>query len=195
MTRSETTSLPKLAAPAHRALDAAGIRSLDQLTRYSEDQIRRLHGIGPNALVALSRALKEHGLLYKEGSPMDTITDLDLIFSSLKGLLEAYRPPLVAKVETKGRIDLASIKDVVIAGRKRSEIYFASAIIQKGYVGFYFMPVYTTPEMKGFFAPELLSLLKGKSCFHIKKLDKKLLAQIRKALKDGYKLYKSRQWV
>ena len=195
MTRSKTASLPKLGAPAHRALDAAGIRSLEELTPYSEDQIRRLHGIGPNALVVLSRALKEHGLSFKEGAPRDTITDLNLIFSSLKGLLEAYRPPLVAKVETNRRFDLASIKDVVIAGRKRSEIYFASAIIQKGYVGFYFMPVYTTPEMKGFFAPELLSLLKGKSCFHIKKLDKKLLAQIRKALKDGYKLYKSRQWV
>ena len=195
MTRSGTTSLPKLAAPAHRALDAAGIRSLEQLTRYSEDQIRRLHGIGPNALVSLRRALAENGLSFKREAPMETITDLDLIFSSLKGLLEAYRPPLVAKVETKGRIDLASIKDVVIAGRKRSEIYFASAIIQKGYVGFYFMPVYTTPQMKEFFPPELLSLLKGKSCFHIKKLDRKLLAQIRKALKDGFKLYKTRGWV
>ena len=62
MTRRKTTSLPKLAAPARRALEAAGIRSLEGLTRYSEDQIRRLHGIGPNALVALRRALKEHGL-------------------------------------------------------------------------------------------------------------------------------------
>ena len=53
---------------------------------------------------------------------METITDLDLIFSSLKGLLEAYRPPLVAKVENDRRFDLASIKDVVIAGRKRSEV-------------------------------------------------------------------------
>ena len=126
---------------------------------------------------------------------METMTDLNLIFSSLKGLFEAYRPPLVAKVEDNRRFDLASVKQVVIEGRKRSEVYFASAIIQKGYVGFYFMPVYSTPEMKDFFPPELLSLLKGKSCFHIKKLDKQLLAQIRKALKDGYKLYKTREWV
>ena len=126
---------------------------------------------------------------------MESITDLDLIFSSLKGLFDAYRPPLVAKVEDKRRLDLVSVKQVVIEGRKRPEVYFASIIIQKGYVGFYFMPVYTTPEMKGFFAPELLSLLKGKSCFHIKKLDRKLLAQIRKALKDGFKLYKTRGWV
>lgn len=195
MTRRNTTSLPKLGAPAGRALEAAGIRSLEQLTRYREDQIRRLHGIGPNALVVLSRALKEHGLSFKGGAPMETITDLELIFSSLKGLLEAYRPPFVAKVETDRRFDLASIKDVVIAGRKRSEVYFASAIIQKGYVGFYFMPVYSAPEMKDFFPPELLTLLKGKSCFHIMKLDKKLLAQVRKALKDGYKLYKTRGWV
>ena len=126
---------------------------------------------------------------------MDTITNLNLIFSSLKGLLEAYRPPLVAKVEDKRRLDLVSVKQVVIEGRKRPEVYFASIIIQKGYVGFYFMPVYSTPGMKEFFAPELLSLLKGKSCFHIKKLDKQLLAQIRKTLKDGFKLYKTRGWV
>ncbi len=117
---------------------------------------------------------------------METITDLDLIFSSLKGLLEAYRPPLVAKVEDDRRFELWSVKPLVIEGRKRSEVFFASAIIQKGYVGFYFMPVYSAPEMKDLFPPELLSLLKGKSCFHIKKLDKKLLAQVRKALKDGY---------
>ncbi len=39
------------------------------------------------------------------------------------------------------------------------------------------MPVYAAPEMKQVFAPELLVLLKGKSCFHIKSLDARLMAQ------------------
>ena len=126
---------------------------------------------------------------------MEATKEKQLIYSQLKGLLEAYRPPLVAKVENDKRFDLVSIKEVVIAGRKRSEVYFASIIIQKSYVGFYFMPVYSDPEIKEFFPPELLSLLKGKSCFHIKQLDDKLLEQVRKVLQEGFALYKERKWV
>jgi hypothetical protein len=53
-----------LAAPARRALAAAGIHRLEQLTAFSEEQISRLHGIGPNALLKLNRALKEKGLSF-----------------------------------------------------------------------------------------------------------------------------------
>jgi hypothetical protein len=55
------TDLPKLAAPAQRALAGAGIRRLDQLTKFSESEIKELHGIGPNALKQLRRALKTEG--------------------------------------------------------------------------------------------------------------------------------------
>ena len=102
---------------------------------------------------------------------MDTISDLNTIFQSLKDLLSPYAPPLVPKMDDASHYDLWSIKDLVIEGRKRKEVYFAGLIIQKGYVGFYFMPVYADTDLKAVFAPELLKLLKGKSCFHIKKLD------------------------
>ena len=49
--------------------------------------------------------------------------------------------------------------------------------------------------MKKIFAPELLALLKGKSCFHVKTLDAKLETQIRRALAAGFRLYKKRGWV
>jgi len=126
---------------------------------------------------------------------METITDIKQIFLSLKELLQAYRPPLAAKVEDDKRFDLVSVKDIVIEGRKRKEVYFASIILQKDYVGFYYMPVYSNPEMKSIFQPELLSLLKGKSCFHIKRLDDQLREQIRVSLEDGFALYKTRGWV
>jgi hypothetical protein len=88
-----------------------------------------------------------------------------MIFSTVRDLLKTYSPPLVVKVDESGRYDLVSIKDVVITGRKRSEVYFASIIIQKGYVGFYYMPIYSQPDMGKFFPPELLSLLKGEILF------------------------------
>jgi len=126
---------------------------------------------------------------------MEITGDLQNIFYLLKGLLEEYCPPLSAKVDESGRYDLWSIKDVVIAGRKRKEVFFASVIIQKNFVGFYYMPIYSAPEMSSIFKPGLLSLLKGKSCFHIKRLDDELREQIEKALKDGYALYQARGWV
>jgi hypothetical protein len=63
-----SSDLPKLAQPAQRALAAAGIRRLDQLTRFDEEEIARLHGIGPNALAQLRRALKAKGLSFAKGN-------------------------------------------------------------------------------------------------------------------------------
>ena len=121
--------------------------------------------------------------------------DLKAIFTTIKKELAVYQPPLQPKNDTERYFDLWSFKDLVIEGRKRKEIYFAGVVAYKDYVGFYFMPVYAEPEMKSIFKPELLKLLKGKSCFHVKKLDEELTAQIRQALADGYQRYKDRGWV
>ncbi len=60
----QESNLPKLGQPAHRALAAAGIQSLEQLTRFSEAEIKQLHGIGPNALAKLRQALAARGLSF-----------------------------------------------------------------------------------------------------------------------------------
>jgi len=62
----ETDDLPKLAAPARRALAAAGIQNLKQLTIFSEAEIKQLHGIGPNALKQLQQALTAKGWQYQK---------------------------------------------------------------------------------------------------------------------------------
>jgi len=123
------------------------------------------------------------------------LRELDQIFNRLKTLVSKYSPPFTVKQNTERNYDLWSIKDLVIEGRKRKEVYFASVIIQKSYVGFYFMPVYTDEELIKVFKPELLKLKKGLSCFHIKKLDQTLEEQIADALKIGYELYLTRGWV
>jgi hypothetical protein len=120
--------------------------------------------------------------------------ELRPMFDTLKLLLQKYQPPLVPKVETDSTYDLWSFRPLVIEGRKRSEIFFAGLMIQKSYVGFYFMPVYVQPEIKEIFAPELLNLLKGKSCFHIKSLTPELLTSIEASLKAGFACYQARGW-
>lgn len=114
----------------------------------------------------------------------------------MKILLEKNAKQMVSKVHTESRFDLWSEKDVIFAGKKRSEVYFAEASIKKDYVGFYFMPIYIDlEELKKQLGPELLKLPKGKSCFHVKHLDEKLTAQIEDALKIGYEMYKQKGWV
>ncbi len=50
-----------LSQPAQRALAGAGITNLDQLSGYSESEIKKLHGIGPRALDLLRSALAARG--------------------------------------------------------------------------------------------------------------------------------------
>ena len=117
------------------------------------------------------------------------------IFEQLKYLMLKYKSPLITRCDFESRYDLWSEKEIEVDSRKRKEFYFAGLIIQSNYVGFYFMPVYADTTLKDEFGAELLATLKGKSCFHIKKIDKKLLSQIKKSLDIGYKLYKKRGWV
>ena len=62
----EDSDLPKeLASPARRALTGAGISRLAQLSELSETDVMQLHGIGPNAVDQLRRALAARGLAFK----------------------------------------------------------------------------------------------------------------------------------
>lgn len=96
---------------------------------------------------------------------------------------------------TGGQFNLISHKEVLIAGRMRSEIWFISALVQKRYVGFYYMPIYMNDPMKKLFSPELIKCLKGKACFHIKKNDPVIMEEIGKSIRIGYDSYVKRGWV
>lgn len=123
-------------------------------------------------------------------------TDFVEIFQTIRAALQPYATlGFNNRINSETTYDLWSDKNVEIEGKKRNEVYFAAVTIHKGHVGFYFMPVYAEPEMKKVFDQSLLKLLKGKSCFHIKKLDDLLLSHLEEALANGYKLYKERGWV
>ena len=55
-------TLPKIAAPATRALNAAGYTSLRQLAGVPRAKIAALHGMGPKALEIIEAALEQHNL-------------------------------------------------------------------------------------------------------------------------------------
>ena len=58
----------KLAKPAQHALAGAGYVWLEQLTKVSEAELLKLHGMGPKALDQLRRALVAKGLSFAEAS-------------------------------------------------------------------------------------------------------------------------------
>ncbi len=66
-TRPTLTDLQalKISQPAHRALAAAGVKTLAQLAKRTEAEVLALHGIGPSALPILRAALRAKGLAFK----------------------------------------------------------------------------------------------------------------------------------
>lgn len=125
-----------------------------------------------------------------------TQDELLAIFEAVKKEVKPYEKGTVkARIDIQGKYDLWSEKPVEAFGRKYPAMAFASVILQSGYVGFYFMPVYGSETVKATIAPELLKTLKGKACFHIKTTDKELMKQIKQALKTGYDAYKKQGWV
>jgi hypothetical protein len=116
-------------------------------------------------------------------------------FKKLKKILEQYEGSLKLKFDLKEKYELWTDKEVNIAGKNKKELFFAGLTIQKNYVSFYFMPIYVEPELKEKLEPELLKLLKGKSCFHIKSIDQELENKINDTLQKGYKLYQKNDFI
>jgi DNA-directed RNA polymerase alpha subunit len=56
----------RLSAPARRALANAGIAKLKDLSRWTEVDLLRLHGLGPSAIPVLRAALKKAKLSLKK---------------------------------------------------------------------------------------------------------------------------------
>lgn len=67
--KDETSAFPKgVGRPAQRALAAIGVTQLDQLTGFTEKELRGLHGMGPKALGLLQEALRAKGQAFRSES-------------------------------------------------------------------------------------------------------------------------------
>ena len=59
----DASDLPAgIGRPARRALAAAGVSSLHDVSRLREVELLRMHGVGPRALSLLEEALAREGL-------------------------------------------------------------------------------------------------------------------------------------
>ena len=107
--------LPKVAAPAQRALASAGITNLKQLSKFTEVEVAQLHGMGANALGKLREALKAEGLTFKQGQPDKPLKKKGSPVSRTDKVDEFLRElnhPLTAEIEAVRSIIKGVNKDI-----------------------------------------------------------------------------------
>ena len=119
---------------------------------------------------------------------------LDQVFDELKTILARHSKLFTERdgmVRNKRDYHLIVEKPLMIGGRQRKELWFASIIQQKDSVGFYF----TAPGVKSKLSPELLKHLDGKSCFHFETLTPALKKHVEAALTVGLDAYRKKKWL
>ncbi|RAI81447.1 hypothetical protein BFS35_007715 [Macrococcoides goetzii] len=57
--------LPKISKPALRALNSINVKTLEDVTKYSEAELLALHGFGPKGIRILREVMDEQGLKFK----------------------------------------------------------------------------------------------------------------------------------
>src|SRR5205085_10447724 len=91
------------------------------------------------------------------------------IFKKIKSILESFESAALKGSGNDSKYEVYGTKKVFVFNREVDGMYFAAAMIHKGFVGFYFMPIYCDPKLISEIPDNLKKLLKGKSCFHVKK--------------------------
>lgn len=66
--KTESGLLSVLSSPARRALESQNIKTAEDLSRYTKEEILSLHGIGPSSLPKLLEELKKNNLTFKENN-------------------------------------------------------------------------------------------------------------------------------
>lgn len=115
-------------------------------------------------------------------------TDLGEIESTLRNILKAQVPKLRIRKDAPNLLELCGKKEVMQGKQKVDGYYFASVVPKPKDVRLYYFPIYTH-ERAFSISDELRKSLKGKSCFHIKKLSPEMEKEIEEMVKMGVELY------
>lgn len=115
--------------------------------------------------------------------------DLPAIENTIKTILKKHVPPLKIRQETKSAFEVAGTKETMQGKQKVDGYYFASVVPKPKDIRLYFFPIYTHADQFKQISEQLRKCLKGKSCFHIKKLDQDLQNEISQMVQTGIKIY------
>ncbi|MEM6348413.1 MAG: hypothetical protein AAF927_31315 [Bacteroidota bacterium] len=118
-------------------------------------------------------------------------TEVPEIQQSLIDLLKKEFPVLRASKDNE-KVFEATGTILAMQGKQKVEgHYFASIMPKPKDVRLYFFPIYTHVDAFADISPELRKFLKGKSCFHIKKLSPEIESEIQGMIRKGVELYQA----
>ncbi len=116
------------------------------------------------------------------------ITELTEIQITLQNLFKAHVPPLQVRKDNENVFEVAGTKEAMQGKQKVDGFYFGSVVPKPKDIRLYYFPIYTHADEFSI-SPELKKCLKGKSCFHIKKLTPDLLKEIELMIQKGVAVY------
>jgi hypothetical protein len=122
--------------------------------------------------------------------------DFSVVFASLKKALEKYAKRLAVKTDKPVEYTLVTKSPSPFPQHKGHPMAFASILIGKAYVSFHLVPLYMNPTLTSTISPELKKRMQGKACFNFKtEPDKELLAELRRLIEAGLKLWGEKKWL
>lgn len=116
-------------------------------------------------------------------------TDLTEIRATLKELFTRATPPLAVRKDNENVFEVAGTKQAMQGKQLVDGYYFGSVVPKPKDIRMYFFPIYTHAKEYDALSPELQKCLKGKSCFHIKKLSPEMEQEIEGLIQKGVALY------
>ncbi len=120
------------------------------------------------------------------------ITNPEEIDVILRTLLKEYKACLQIRKDDTSGLEVAGTIPTMQGKQKVDGIYFASIIPKPKDVRLYFFPIYTDVDRFENIDSSLRKCLKGKSCFHIKKIDDDLKTHIANMIALGIKTYQEK---
>ncbi len=91
--------LEKLSNPAKRAILSLNIKKIENLSKFTSEQISNLHGLGPTGILVIEKEMKTLGVKYK---PAKTKMDSSLKFKTVDEYIKSF-PLEIRKILTDMR--------------------------------------------------------------------------------------------
>lgn len=105
-------------------------------------------------------------------------------------MLKEYDDYFQVRIDSDEKYEVAGTVETMQGRKKVDGMYFASVVPKPKDVRFYFFPIYTHKDEMGPIPGSIQKALKGKSCFHIKKIDPEIKAALEELIANGVSIYK-----
>lgn len=117
-------------------------------------------------------------------------TDVKEMREKLVAILQSHAADLKITSNTYEKFEVIGTVEAMQGKKKVEGMYFSTVVPKPKDLRFYFFPTYTHKEQLGALPDNLKKALKGKSCFHIKKMDDEMETNLKSLIEKAVALYK-----